>query len=306
MRTEFASWVQVRSQTDADLVFISGDLGFHSFEPLQENMGARFINAGVAEQNLVSVAAGLAKKNLRPICYSIAPFLVFRAHEQLRGDIGFHAMNVKIVGNGGGYGYGIMGPSHHAIDDLASMGALPNFRCFIPFSNEDVHQTCEVMMAHKGPAYLRLGLGQLPSQVPLPTFQPIRRVWTPHGQPRITVAALGPVGLQALAAIMNGNYSAELFVFSEFPINTLSTEFLTSVRDTHRLAIVEEHIAHGGLGSALALALLRAGAHPQIEHLHALGYPDGLYGSQSYHQTRSGLDEASIARVLERISRGVD
>ena len=305
MRTEFASWVQARSETDSELVFISGDLGFRSFEPLQAGMGARFINAGVAEQNLVSVAAGLAKKNLRPICYSIAPFLVFRAYEQLRVDVGFHAMNVKIVGNGGGYGYGIMGPSHHAIEDLASVGALPNFRCFIPFSDEDVRQACEVMMAHRGPSYLRLGLGKLPPLVQLPAFEPIRKLWKPQGEPKITVATLGPIGLQALTAIMSSKQSAELFVFSEFPINSLSSEFLTSVKETNRLLIVEEHIAHGGLGSALALALLKAGAHPQIEHLHALGYPDGLYGSQRYHQERSGLDETSITRALERVCRGV-
>ena len=103
-----------------DMVFLTGDLGFMALEALQAAMGPRFINAGVAEQNMVSVAAGLARQGMETWVYSIAPFLYARPFEQIRNDIAFHGLPVKLIGNGGGYGYGVMGPTHHAIEDTAS------------------------------------------------------------------------------------------------------------------------------------------------------------------------------------------
>src|SRR5271156_5344938 len=100
MRREFAQWVESAAAADPRLLFLTGAPGFDAFEKLQASMGARFINAGVSEQNMISVAAGLAQQGLHPICYSIAPFAVFRAYEQIRIDLALHALNAKIVGNG--------------------------------------------------------------------------------------------------------------------------------------------------------------------------------------------------------------
>ena len=107
-----------------DFVFLTGDLGFMALEPLREALGGRFVNAGVAEQNMVTVAAGLARAGLRPWVYSIAPFLYARPFEQIRNDVCLHELPVVIVGNGGGYGYGVMGATHHALEDYGVV-ALP-------------------------------------------------------------------------------------------------------------------------------------------------------------------------------------
>ena len=109
-----------------------------ALEPLREALGARFINAGVAEQNMVSVAAGLARGGLRPWVYSIAPFIYARPFEQIRNDVCLHRLPVRLVGNGGGYGYGVMGATHHALEDYGALLCLPHLRAFVPAFDDDV------------------------------------------------------------------------------------------------------------------------------------------------------------------------
>ena len=115
---------------------------------------------GVAEQNMIGVAAGMAYKGYRVICYSIAPFVVYRCLEQVRNDVCFHNLPVYVIGNGGGYGYGIMGPSHHAIEDIATLSGLPNMTCYVPAFIEDMNSLLQHMADARRPAYFRLGLGK--------------------------------------------------------------------------------------------------------------------------------------------------
>src|SRR5262245_15615814 len=115
-----------------DLIFLTGDLGFRALEPLRDRLGERFINAGVAEQNMVSVAAGLARGGLRPWVYSIAPFVFARPFEQIRNDVCHHQLPVVLVGNGGGYAYGVMGATHHAIEDYGALLTLPRMTAYVP------------------------------------------------------------------------------------------------------------------------------------------------------------------------------
>ena len=129
MRIQFCDAMVARA-TDAKMLFLTGDLGFMALEPLQVALGPRFINAGVAEQNMVSVAAGLARQGFDVWAYSIAPFCYARPFEQIRNDVCFHELPVKLVGNGGGYGYGVMGPTHHAIEDYGVLLCLPNMSVF--------------------------------------------------------------------------------------------------------------------------------------------------------------------------------
>src|SRR5947209_5288777 len=141
-----------------DFVFLTGDLGFRALEPLRHTLATRFINAGVAEQNMVSVAAGLAKMGLRPWVYSIAPFLYARPFEQIRNDVCLHNLPVILVGNGGGYGYGVMGSTHHALEDYGALLTLPNLRVFVPAFDGDVASMIPLLMRSDRPVYFRLGV----------------------------------------------------------------------------------------------------------------------------------------------------
>ena len=302
MRKEFSQWVEQFGRREPRFIFLTGDLGFGALENVQAALGPRFVNMGVCEQNMVSVSAGLAHQGLLPICYSIAPFAVFRPYEQIRLDIGLHKLPVKIIGNGGGYGYGIMGASHHALEDLAVLSCLPNFICVVPLCNSDVSGACEALFQHPGPAYLRLGYGVWPENIgALPPFQPVRKLAAARqDSPQLTVAGIGPVLLNTLPWIVE-NDQADVFAFSQLPSPDLPPMFTQSIAASKQLLVIEEHAARGGLGEYLAAALTREGVSFRLHHRHACGYPEGRYGSQAYHQKQSGLDSVSLQATVARL-----
>ncbi|HEX4447771.1 MAG TPA: hypothetical protein VH044_13575, partial [Polyangiaceae bacterium] len=138
MRVPFVRAVSDVLAGDPKSMFITGDLGYGALEELSAKLGKRFLNAGVAEQNMVGVAAGAALTGLRPWVYSIAPFATYRCVEQIRNDVCLHDLPVRIAGNGGGFTYGIMGSTHHALEDLAVLKSLPNMQLFFPCANDHV------------------------------------------------------------------------------------------------------------------------------------------------------------------------
>jgi transketolase len=305
MRKEFCAWLESYAAAHQEVVFLTNDVGFQALEGVAARIGQRFVNAGVSEQNMVSVAAGLASEGLTAFCYGIAPFAVFRPAEQIRLDVCLHHLEVKMVGNGGGYGYGIMGGTHHALEDLAMLSAFQGMNCFIPVTGADVPATCEAMMRTKGPGYLRLNFGNLPAGYALSaSFAPIRRVTGPGGAPpapKVTVVALGPIVLNALAAQVPEG-SADFFAVAQLPLPELSPELVQSVEKTGRLLVLEEHVEKGGLAEHLALALLRRRLAPRLATRAARGYPSGKYGSQAWHQKESGLDAASLGALIQELA----
>lgn len=303
MRKEFSHWAEQQGLRDPRFLFLTGDLGYAALENVQAALGQRFINLGVSEQNMISVAAGLARQGLLPLCYSIAPFAVFRPYEQIRLDIALHNLPVKIVGNGGGYGYGIMGASHHALEDLAVLSCLQNFHCFVPLCNSDVSAAADALLAHPGPGYLRLGLGLWPEEDlgPLPTFAPIRPLCCASIHPKLTVVGLGPVLLPALPWLKKKG-DCDVYAASQLPLEEITSELCASVERSGQLLVLEEHAARGGLGEHLSARLASAGVHFQLQHLHARGYPSGRYGRQSFHQRESGLDLDSIQETISHLT----
>jgi len=300
MRKEFALHIEKLAVENEKIVFLTGDLGFMALENVRKAIGNRFVNVGVSEQNMISMAASLAYEGLLPICYSIAPFVVFRPAEQIRVDVCLHNLNVKIIGNGGGYGYGIMGATHHAIEDIAVLSSFQNMRCFVPFCNEDVAGTINGMFDYHGPSYLRLGYGEKPSAIPLPSFSPIRQV--AKGE-KVTIVGMGPVLLNVFKALEKlDNSLADVFVISEIPTLSLSQELQKSISKTGSLIVIEEHVSRGGLGEHVAVLLLKNKLHCSFSHLHAHGYENGFYGSQAYHQHLNGLDEFSIIDEIKNVS----
>jgi transketolase len=302
MRREFSTWIEDFGRNESRFIFLTGDLGFGALENVQNALQGRFINMGVCEQNMVSVAAGLSQQGLFPLCYSIAPFAVFRPFEQIRLDIALHGSNVKIVGNGGGYGYGIMGASHHALEDIAALSALQHLLCFIPLCNSDVNGACDALFGRRGPCYLRLGFGIWPPNIgELPQFAPVRKLVSSHtDRPKATVVGLGPVLLNTLPWISEEG-KIDLFAVSQMPLERLSDELLESVDASSLLWVIEEHVARGGLGEHLAAHLAEKGVRFRLCRAHAVGYPDGVYGSQFYHQSRSGLDSVSLQSTFRQL-----
>jgi transketolase len=297
MRKAFCSAL-VELAADPAFVFLTGDLGFQALEPLRDKMGERFINAGIAEQNMVSVAAGLAKEGLRPWVYSIAPFLYARAFEQIRNDVCLHGLPVILVGNGGGYGYGVMGGTHHAIEDYGTLLSLLGMRVYLPAFDCDVSETIRDLIRADHPAYLRLGVSEQPKWFSPPPFAAWRHLLKGVGP---TVAIAGPLAGGILDAVRESGIPADVWLVSELPITDLPKEFLSSLRRSNYLMVIEEHVSAGGFGQMLAHQLLLDGAAPsQFVHRTALGYISGRYGSQRFHRAECGLDPASIVNELSR------
>ena len=303
MRREFSTTIEKIALEKPELIFLTGDLGFMALENVREAIGNRFVNAGVSEQNIITMAAAMATEGLLPVCYSIAPFIVFRPAEQIRLDVCLHGLNVKIVGNGGGYGYGIMGATHHAIEDIAVLSGFQQMRCFIPLSNEDVEGAVYAMFAYNGPSYFRLGFGILPQGISLPAYHHTRKL---SSGTDLTIIGMGPVLLNVLKLLQlpEKSFSADVFAISEVPVPELTEELISSIIKTSRVLVVEEHVKRGGLGEHLASLILENGISCSYKQLYATGYPNGRYGSQNYHQALSGLDAENIALTIKQIMNG--
>jgi len=298
MRKEFAETVASIMKSSSRDIFLTGDLGFMALEIVRSTLGSRFVNVGVSEQNMISLAAAMASEGLRPLCYSIAPFAIFRPAEQIRLDVCLHGHDVKIVGNGGGYGYGIMGATHHAIEDLAVMSSFQNMVCMVPWCNQDVPEAVLAMFKRVGPTYLRLGYGIAPEGLAQMPWAAVRQI---QFGSTLTIISIGPVVLNGLKALALEGIAADVFVVSELPFLDLGDSLRHSVAKTGKVLVIEEHVQRGGLAETLALHFLRTGLHPVFRPVCACGYPNGLYGSQAYHQELSGLDSKSLAGLLREL-----
>lgn len=298
MRREFSDTMEKIALEDEKIIFITGDLGYNALENLQNKLGNRFINAGVAEQNMIGMAAGMAYKGFKVFCYSIAPFIVYRCLEQFRNDVCLHNLPVFLVGNGGGYGYGIMGSSHHAIEDLAALSSLQNVKCWIPAFADEVEETLNQIVKEAKPTYLRLGAG---NNTPNNFGQYGSLKWVNKAEnAKGIIIALGPVANNAVSALKNAGFSKQfdLFIASYLPLK-LNDKAITFLKNSKNILILEEHVSIGGLAQQLSVQLLENGISPQkFISLRAEGYPDGNYGDQKFHQNQSGLDEQNIIKIL--------
>ncbi|MCX6199788.1 MAG: transketolase [Bacteroidetes bacterium] len=293
MRVEFAQSMINAYDKNENLVFITGDLGYMALEKVQEKFSEKFINAGVAEQNMITVAAALAHEGFIPWTYSISPFVTLRPYEQIRNDVCLHNLPVKIVGNGGGYGYGIMGATHHNIEDIGAMRILQNMRVYVPFTTSDVEQAVEQMIADKNPNYLRLNMGAKINH-PVSPFAQWRKI---KDGTKGVVVGTGPVTENILNSELADDL--EVWVVSIFPIVELPSELVSSINATQKLITIEEHNGECGLRETLSYHLMnQLTSNIKILSLAASGYPSGKYGDQKFHQAENNLGGEGMLKEL--------
>lgn len=233
---------------------------------------------------MVTMSAALAREGFIPFVYSISPFVTLRPYEQIRNDACLHNLPLKIVGNGGGYGYGIMGATHHNVEDIGAMRILPNMRVYVPFTAEDVPQAVHKMISDSQPNYLRLNVGAkvLEKIAPFETWRKIK-----SGK-RGVVVGTGPV----LENILNSGVSSELevWVVSVFPIEEIPTGLIAAINSSRKVITVEEHNGECGLRETLAYHLMNhLTSSIKFLGLAANGYPSGKYGDQKWHQHENNL-----------------
>jgi len=288
----------------SNMVFLTGDLGFMALEPLRDRLGDRFINCGVAEQNMISIAAAMAKEGFELWVYSIAPFCYARPFEQVRNDICMHNLPVRLLGNGGGYGYGVMGATHHAIEDYGVLLTLPGMRVYTPAYHDDIPAVIAKAGDECQPCYIRLGRDERKTETTAPAYAPWRRLSPGNGPVVIT---LGPLASSVQAALDDiGEPRPDLWLVSELPLtsNDVPATLAARIADAGRLCVVEEHVGHGGLGSMMCQWIVGSGVRLRaFQHLHALGYTSALSGSQYYMRQRNGLGPDLIRSAVVALAQ---
>lgn len=304
MRVDFTKAVEQVLAEDDTALFITGDLGFNALEGIAAKYGKRFINAGVAEQSMMGIASGTALTGMRPWVYSIAPFATYRCLEQIRNDACLHNLPVRIAGNGGGYTYGIMGSTHHALEDLAVLKVLPNMQLFFPCANDHVAAAVALMAKLSGPSYIRLSVSAYNTDAAVLAEHPVTltRSYAERqdpDKPGVTVIGAGhgvQVALRALSAHGLDRENVDVFGVARFPFHLEEdSALLSSVQETKNVVFVEEHYAAGGMGESMKLAL------PPLQSftlLSATYTAAQRYGSAAFHMRQSNLTPEALLSAV--------
>lgn len=304
MRSTFISTLEELAAEDPRVTLITGDLGFTVFEPFIKRFPKQFLNAGVAEQNMTGVAAGMALSGKIVFTYSIANFPTLRCLEQIRNDVCYHKANVKVVSVGAGLAYGALGSSHQALEDLAILRALPEMTVVAPGDPFEVAAATRAIVRHEGPCYLRLGkAGEPQVHGQAPDFVLGRSIRVRDGSD-LTLIAVGSM-LKACddAAAKLGAVGISVRLLSMHTVKPIDAEAVRRAsEETGAIMTVEEHGVTGGLGGAVAEVLAQnAGRRVPFA---IMGVQDGfcrVVGSQEYLKAHCGLSVDHVvakARVL--------
>lgn len=299
MRTTFIQTLCELAERDERIWLLCGDLGYSVLERFAERFPDRYVNMGVAEQNMMGVAAGLARSGKIVFTYSIANFPVMRCLEQIRNDIGYHTANVKIVAVGGGLAYGTSGYTHHGVEDLAVMRAMPNMTVVAPGDPIETRLATAAVAAHPGPCYLRLGKGGEPVAHTTPPDFAIGRALTLRDGSDAALFSTGAILPQVAAAAETlAGEGIGVGVVSMPTLRPLDCAAIERAGAQSRLIVtVEEHLVSGGLGSAVAEVLAEGASSARLLRLGLSDIPHAT-GSQAYLRRLSGLDAEGIAAAV--------
>lgn len=251
MRNAFISELVNIATEGHDVVLIVGDLGYKVVEPFAQGFPSRFFNAGIAEQNMMGLAAGLASEGVHVFVYSIANFPTFRCAEQIRNDIDYHNLPVTICSVGGGVAYGNLGYSHHAVQDYALLRTLPNMLIGAPVDPTQVRSCLRYFIENRGPAYLRLGkagevnLCDVRGKAIEPGVAYCLR------QNQLAETAIVSTGSIAQKLIKKSVFRGEPFSLFTVPLWGMGVSFLglEQLWEAKRVIVVEDHYVDGGFGS---------------------------------------------------------
>lgn len=299
MRTAFINALIDQARLHPKVFLAVGDLGFSVVEPFAREFPGRFLNAGVAEQNMTGVAAGLASEGWHVFTYSIANFPTLRCFEQIRNDVCYHRLPVTVVAVGAGLAYGNLGYSHHGVQDIAVMRSLPHLTLLSPADPGETTACVRYLAEHPGPSYLRLGKA---GEQSLHTAGPISPapIEVRSGDGRLALLAAGsPLALALSAADHLANeHDIRATVFSCPWLHPLSSSDLSAVWRHSAVLSIEEHVAAGGLGEMLRS---RAPGPVKFAAITVADDAAGNVGSQNYLRAKSGLTSEGIVHAGRRL-----
>jgi len=308
MRNAFASEIVELAGRDPRVVVLMADIGNHLFDQYRLRFPDRFYNCGVAEANMIGVAAGLAAGGFRPVCYTITPFATTRCLEQIRVDLCYHEMPALVVGTGAGLSYASLGATHHSCEDIALLRVFPGIKVLCPGDAMEVRGCLRAALREPSPVYMRIGKkGEPVVHEAVPTIE-IGKCLVVKPGTAVGLLSTGntlPLAMDATERLEAAGISVEVASFHT--VKPLDEAYLRTVFDRLEVvATVEEHSRLGGFGASVAewlseqdpqpAALLRFGTADRFIH----GAADQGYAREVYGLTAGRLAEAIVDRVQRR------
>jgi len=307
MRRAFINKITQLVSKNKDIYLLTGDLGFSIFDEFQKDFPDNYLNVGLSEANMIGMAAGLALAGKQVFVYSIIPFVTLRCLEQIRNDLCYQRLPVKIIGVGEGLSYGTAGATHHALEDIAIMSALPEMTVIAPGDPIEVECTVENSLELKGPCYIRLGKSGEPILHKKEFIFKIGKSIILKNGEDITIISTGNMletALKVYGILKKENINCK--IVSMHTIKPIDREIIVkSANNTDIIVSIEEHSKIGGLGSHIASVIFEERLN--IEYLQ-IALPDEFIhtvGSQNYLKKLYGLTPHQIARkILDFYKRG--
>ncbi len=301
MRTGIIQVIHESMRKNKNIYFLTGDLGYSVLEEMEKEFPGRVIDIGVAEQNMVGIAAGLALSGNKVYIYSIIPFVTMRCYEQIRNDICYHNLDVTILGAGAGLSYGILSATHFALEDIAIIRPLLNISIFSPSDETEAILGMKHIVNSKVPTYVRIGKKSEPVIYEKPFAFIYGKGNVVKKGKDVVVFATGAILFNALAAAeLLKKKNIDIAVVDIHTIKPLDTKIIRDMSKGKKLIVtVEEHSLYGGLGSAVAeiIAAEKNSAPLKIIAAHEK-YPERI-GSHDYLRSLYGLSTEKIAKQIE-------
>jgi transketolase len=309
MRNAFAKEITQLAKADERIVLLSGDIGNRLFDDFKAACPGRFFNCGVAEANMIGLAAGLAMSGYRPVCYTITPFVTYRCIEQIRVDVCYHNVPVTIVGTGSGLSYASLGATHHSCEEMGMLRLLPGMTVLAPADAYEVQACLQAALSEDHPAYLRIGKkGEPRVHAKQPAYRIGEAIVLREGHDVFFVVAGTILPVALLAADMLASTGLSVGVASMPSVKPMDLALLRRIFDQCRIvATAEEHSVLGGLGGAVAewlseqlsprARLVRFGTAD--EFLHETGEQDE---ARAHFGLTSELMAARVTAALETVA----
>ena len=305
MRNAFADEMTKLAATDDRVVVLSGDIGNKLFDKLKAVDEKRFYNCGIAEANMMGVAAGMALSGLRPFVYTITPFTTTRCFEQIRVDVCYHHAPVVIVGTGSGLSYADLGPTHHSLEDIAILRTLPGMRVVAPCDASELRQVLHEVLKDDSPTYIRIGKKGEADIHPTPPQLTLGKAIVVRPGKAVTLMCAGNMMFETIkTADLLAGKGIEAEVVSFHTVKPLDEDYLKQAATKFKLLVtIEEHSRIGGFGSAVAeWRMARSQSVTQL----GFGTDDVFMhevGSQAYARNKFGLTaEKMSSRIVQALN----
>ena len=289
----FKEFIQLM-RTDESLFFLTGDTGYNLVEPIFEAAPGRALNVGVAEQNMIGIASGLANSGFVPVCYAITNFLVERCFEQIRNDICLHEYKVILVGTSAGYDNGALGATHHKLDDIGAVKVLPNLRIYSPSGNKSMSIILKEALEAKHASFIRISKGTYTEEIELNS--PNHFIYDTESP--VLVISHGKMISNSVSAF---NRAPVFSLYAMDRIKPLDDEILNNLFDRFETIIVIEDNFRSGLYNSLCQwAVETEASRRKIISIAPKDSYDDVLGDSDYLEDRHGLSPAKIvAKVAE-------